>query len=92
MGSGVGTRNVATVTVRGDEASLKHGLDGLLVLLVGLLSSLDLLELDMEAIDGLELVLDSLLLGEGSSLLVDDFLLRSPSHRCGLHPTHDKMG
>ena len=63
MGSDVGTRHVSTVTVRGDEASLKHGLDGLLVLLVGLLSSLDLLKLDMETIDSFELVLNCLLLG-----------------------------
>ena len=92
MGSGVGTRNVATVTVRGDEASLKHGLDGLLVLLVGLLSSLDLLKLNMEAIDGLELVLDGLLLGERCGLLVLNFLLGTSSNTCGLHPTDDKRG
>ena len=88
----VWARHEATVAVRGDEASLKHRLDGLLVLLVGLLSSLDLLEFEVEAVDGLELVLDGLLLGEGGGLLVLDFLLGPSSNTCGLHPTHDKRG
>ena len=88
----VWARHEATVAVRGDEASLKHRLDGFLVLLVGLLSSLDLLEFEMEAIDGLELVLDGLLLGERGGLLVQDLLLRPSPLARDLHPRFEKMG
>ena len=92
LGADVRARHVATVAVRRDEASLEHRLDGLLVLLVGLLSSLDLLELDVEAVDGLELVLDGLLLGERGGLLVLDLLLRPSPLARDLHPRVEMMG
>ena len=92
LGANVWSRHVATVPIRRDESSLKHRLDGLLVLLVGLLSSLDLLELDVEAVDGLQLVLDGLLLGEGSGLLVLDFLLSTSPLARDLHPRVEMMG
>ena len=92
LGADVRARHVATVPVRRDEASLEHRLDGLLVLLVGLLSSLDLLELDVEAVDGLELVLDGLLLGERGGLLVLDLLLRPSPLARDLHPKVEKRG
>ena len=91
LGANVWSRHVATVPIRRDEASLKHRLDGLLVLLVGLLSSLDLLELDVESVDGLQLVLDGLLLGEGSGLLVLDFLLSTSPLARDLHPRVEKI-
>ena len=91
MCADVRARHVATVPIRRDEASLKHRLDGLLVLLVGLLSSLDLLELDVEAVDGLQLVLDGLLLGEGSGLLVLDFLFSTSPLARDLHPRVEKI-
>ena len=92
LSANVWSRHVATVPIRRDEASLEHRLDGLLVLRVGLLSSLDLLELDMEAVDGLELVLDGILLGERGGLLVQDLLLRPSPLARDLHPRFEKMG
>ena len=86
MGANVWARHVATVPIRRDKASLKHRLDGLFVLLVGLLGGGDLLELDVEAVDGLELVLDGLLLGERGGLLVQDLLLRPSPLARDLHP------
>ena len=77
--------HVATVSIRGNKASIKHRLDGLFVLLVGLLSSLDFLELDMETIDSLKLVLNCLLFGKRGGLLIFDFLLGSSSYRSHLH-------
>ena len=81
-----GSGNIATVLTDHEEASSEHLVDGVLSL-----DGLSLLgrnngQLLLEAFDGLELVLDGLLLGKGGSLGLEDLLLGASSGRGGLHP------
>ena len=81
-----GSRSVVTVLINHDEPSVEHRGNGVLSL-----DSLSLLgceqsHLFLEAVDGLELVLDGLLLGKGSSLSIDDLLLGPSSGGGCFHP------
>ena len=81
-----GSRSVVTILINHEEASVEHLGDGVLSL-----DSLSLLgceqsHLFLEAVDGLELVLDGLLLGKGGSLSIDDLLLGPSSGGGCFHP------
>ena len=84
LGSGSG--NVATVLTDHEEASAEHLVDGVLSLDGLSLLGREQLHLLLEAVDGLELVLDGLLLGKGGSLGLEDLLLGPSSGGGGLYP------
>ena len=82
----IGSRGVVAVLINHEEPSLEHLVDGVLGLDSLSLLGREQLHLLLEAVDGLELVLDGLLLGKGGSLGLEDLLLGASSGRGGLHP------
>ena len=87
-----GSRGVVAVLINHEEPSLKHLVDGVLGLDSLSLLGREQLHLLLEAVDGLELVLDGLLLGKGSSLRLDDLLLGPSSGGGGFHPILELRG
>ena len=81
-----GSGNVATVLTDHEEASAEHLVDGILSLDGLSLLGRDNGQLLLESFDGLELVLDGLLLGKGGSLGLKDLLLGPSSLGGGFHP------
>ena len=82
----IGSRGVVAVLINHEEPSLEHLVDGVLGLDSLSLLGREQLHLLLEAVDGLELVLDGLLLGKGGSLGLEDLLLGPSSLGGGLHP------
>ena len=87
-----GSWSVIAVLVHLEEPSLEHLVDGVLGLDGLSLLGREQLHLLLEAVDGLELVLDGLLLGKSSSLGLEDLLLGPSPGRGGFHPILELRG